>query len=422
MIRRPPRSTLFPYTTLFRSSWMVLLLAQGDHLGSSVECRNHYRPLKHGGRGLRRQYINRGPPRHGVSLGEDQHLVNETGCEVDVVGDHERGKPVPVHEGAHQLEQLHLVPQVERCRRLVEHEQPGLLRERARQPNPLILTAGECPQPAVSQVQRIARDQRPLDRRAVRRPYAAEERKVRVSAQEDGLVHPLREQVFLTLWHHAHHAREIAARPDAGRAAEDLSTAACGSDEAKGCPQQRGLAAAVGPEQGMKFARANIERDAHERVPRGARIAAGEIADGDDQLTVHRRSRKANNGTPSSAVTMPTGSSRGATTVRASVSAAARRTPPARNAVGDRVRCSRPQRRRQTCGTISPTKPITPATATAAAVKSDADRQTSRLRRRTSAPRDCAGSSPSASRSGGPAAANRTTSGGGAEPRTTSTG
>src|SRR2546426_7554913 len=27
MIRRPPRSTLFPYTTLFRSAWMV-----GDHL------------------------------------------------------------------------------------------------------------------------------------------------------------------------------------------------------------------------------------------------------------------------------------------------------------------------------------------------------------------------------------------------------
>src|SRR2546426_4027508 len=43
--------------------------------------------------------------------------------------------------------------------------------------------------------------------------------------------HPLWEQVFLTLWYHAHHAREIAARPDAGRAAEDLGTAACGSDE-----------------------------------------------------------------------------------------------------------------------------------------------------------------------------------------------
>src|SRR3712207_4575633 len=30
MIRRPPRSTLFPYTTLFRS-WMILLLEDGQH-------------------------------------------------------------------------------------------------------------------------------------------------------------------------------------------------------------------------------------------------------------------------------------------------------------------------------------------------------------------------------------------------------
>ncbi len=82
---------------------------------------------------------------------------------------------------------------------------------------------------------------------------------MRVSAQKDRLVHPLWEQVFLTLWYDAHHAREIPARPVARRAAEDLGTAACGSDEAKGCPQQRGLAAAVGPEQGVKFARAHIE-------------------------------------------------------------------------------------------------------------------------------------------------------------------
>src|SRR5258708_14939196 len=28
MIRRPPRSTLFPYTTLFRSTWLRAVLAQ----------------------------------------------------------------------------------------------------------------------------------------------------------------------------------------------------------------------------------------------------------------------------------------------------------------------------------------------------------------------------------------------------------
>src|SRR2546427_6851551 len=36
MIRRPPRSTLFPYTTLFRSDGAVVLgvLAQGDERGA----------------------------------------------------------------------------------------------------------------------------------------------------------------------------------------------------------------------------------------------------------------------------------------------------------------------------------------------------------------------------------------------------
>src|SRR3712207_7672862 len=37
MIRRPPRSTLFPYTTLFRSSVAPLLGSLGDTLDSFVE-------------------------------------------------------------------------------------------------------------------------------------------------------------------------------------------------------------------------------------------------------------------------------------------------------------------------------------------------------------------------------------------------
>src|ERR1039457_7361758 len=32
MIRRPPRSTLFPYTTLFRSEEMILVHALGGHV------------------------------------------------------------------------------------------------------------------------------------------------------------------------------------------------------------------------------------------------------------------------------------------------------------------------------------------------------------------------------------------------------
>src|SRR3712207_7322382 len=34
MIRRPPRSTLFPYTTLFRSSVMFLLPLRSVHVGT----------------------------------------------------------------------------------------------------------------------------------------------------------------------------------------------------------------------------------------------------------------------------------------------------------------------------------------------------------------------------------------------------
>src|SRR3712207_7289228 len=37
MIRRPPRSTLFPYTTLFRSSTLVLLVTLVLTVGLSIE-------------------------------------------------------------------------------------------------------------------------------------------------------------------------------------------------------------------------------------------------------------------------------------------------------------------------------------------------------------------------------------------------
>src|SRR5438876_8389406 len=39
MIRRPPRSTLFPYTTLFRSRWHVVADGEGGNSGQLVGLR-----------------------------------------------------------------------------------------------------------------------------------------------------------------------------------------------------------------------------------------------------------------------------------------------------------------------------------------------------------------------------------------------
>src|SRR3712207_8732481 len=49
MIRRPPRSTLFPYTTLFRSRSLVIWLAAGGTITMrNLELRELYRPVYFG--------------------------------------------------------------------------------------------------------------------------------------------------------------------------------------------------------------------------------------------------------------------------------------------------------------------------------------------------------------------------------------
>src|SRR3712207_9400728 len=52
MIRRPPRSTLFPYTTLFRSAFMVAPDWQGVGLGSTLQDRLQEDAISQGIRGF----------------------------------------------------------------------------------------------------------------------------------------------------------------------------------------------------------------------------------------------------------------------------------------------------------------------------------------------------------------------------------
>src|SRR2546425_8937475 len=63
MIRRPPRSTLFPYTTLFRS-WFGGLCTRADYADRIGRRWRYYRPLKRRIRSCRR-YRGVGPRRSG---------------------------------------------------------------------------------------------------------------------------------------------------------------------------------------------------------------------------------------------------------------------------------------------------------------------------------------------------------------------
>jgi excinuclease ABC subunit A len=93
---------------------------------------------------------------------------------------------------------------------------------------------------------------------------------------------------------------------------------------------------------------------------------------GEGGLGLGLRSSQTKNGTPTKAVTTPTGSSVGAAATRARASASTRKAAPSSAEAGRRKRWLPPQSSRIMCGMIRPTKPMIPATATAAAVSSDA--------------------------------------------------
>src|SRR5258707_9554426 len=71
MIRRPPRSTLFPYTTLFRS-----LCARSSILGGDAECRQSFRRSLERPVGLRGEEATRQrSEEHTSELQSRQYLV-----------------------------------------------------------------------------------------------------------------------------------------------------------------------------------------------------------------------------------------------------------------------------------------------------------------------------------------------------------
>src|SRR5690606_38645774 len=346
----------------------------------------------------------------GAAVREEEEAVGIAGGEVQRVRHKDDGHAVLRRECGEQLEDRHLVPHVEGRRRLVEDEDLGLLRECARDPGSLPLAARERRERPVREVEDVAATHRLFDRAAVRFAFAAPASEVRVPAHRDELADREGEDGLLALRHDADPPREFAAAPRLDRPAPEGDPAGIGPDRAEQEPEERRFPGPVRPEDRRDRAGRHDQVDAVERAAGRAGIPVAEPRRLEDRVPHSglRIRRTTKTGTPTSAVTTPTGSSAGAAIVLAMVSATRRNAPPAKIDAGSRSRWSLPQRSRIAWGTISPTKPITPATATAAPTRNDATRKAVTLTRSTGAPRKSAGSSPSASRSSGRARARRT--------------
>src|SRR5207237_1981004 len=97
-----------------------------------------------------------------------------------------------------------------------------------------------------------------------------------------------------------------------------------------------------------------VERDPVDRAPLRARVLNHEVAEADH---VSLRSRARKNGTPSTAVTAPSGSSAGGRRVRATMSDVTTSVAPIRALANSIGRCRRAPIIRARRGTTSPTTP-----------------------------------------------------------------
>ena len=151
-----------------------------------------------------------------------------------------------------------------------------------------------------------------------------------------------REGVDLLLQQHAAQLRDAAQRSLRQLGAAEFDAADRRRTQAGQGMQQRGLAGAIAAEDGQAFADTDGEVEiAHHGAPAHRHREVGHAQHG----AAHRGpplgwrdSRKRNTGTPSRAVSTPTGSCCGATTVRARVSAMTSSEPPARAAAGSSTR------------------------------------------------------------------------------------
>ena len=120
-----------------------------------------------------------------------------------MVGDDEAREPA-VHQEADQLEELHLVPDVQRRRRLVEHQDLGLLGQRPGHPHPLPFAAAQSIHRPAGQIADVAPGEGVGHDRAIRRPGHGQRAEVGVPAEHDRFLHGESKGHLLPLRHDRH--------------------------------------------------------------------------------------------------------------------------------------------------------------------------------------------------------------------------
>src|SRR5437762_3299438 len=124
---------------------------------------------------------------HAASM-QEYHMIGETRYEIEVMTHEKDGLPRS-SQSAEQLEDRHLVADIEKGRRLVEDDRIAALRYRARESHALPFPAGQLRDGAVAEGLRLRELNGMRDRFAIHSRCSVPPAKVRVPAERDVLVH-----------------------------------------------------------------------------------------------------------------------------------------------------------------------------------------------------------------------------------------
>ncbi|MDD5711726.1 MAG: hypothetical protein PHY31_03085 [Smithellaceae bacterium] len=131
------------------------------------------------------------------------------GCEVDVVGYRRYGKPPFRVEPAHEIEERHLVADIQKGGELIKQHDPRLLRQGAGDPDPLPLAPRELPHSSPGKLPRVRGDHGLFHDLVVGLRFELEPAQVGVAPHQDDLPDAEGKDEWLILGNDGHDPRQF---------------------------------------------------------------------------------------------------------------------------------------------------------------------------------------------------------------------